>query len=164
MKKKKSIIAVLLAVLLLGGVSLTLNEYHHRISDSQKPRIFEIEDTASRGAYLQGFEEVRYYMIQDCPNNEDDLKELVKDFCNQNQFSDVINSSNNTYGIEIFFMKPSWKLPVCWNIEWAKTHFHGDRDNPMTNFLNTNRVAYVSYTYNGYSGYREDMSFHSENL
>lgn len=166
MNKKKYIIPVLLIVLLLGGAGLISNEYYHRTYDSKKPQIFEIEDTASRGAYLVGFQETRYYMIQDCPDNEGDLKELIKNFCSKNEFSDLIDPSNNINSVDISFMKPSWALPVCWNIEWASMHFQDARADaaPMSDFFDTNLVAYVSYTYDSYSGYEEDMVFLPENL
>ena len=90
MKIKKSktkiiVLSVCSVLAIIGFLSYSV-ELYHRTNDPNKERIFEIEDCArNRKLKLYDYEKelpynaesVRVFMIQDCPNNEEDTKNLI---------------------------------------------------------------------------------------
>ena len=100
-------------------------ELYHRTNDPNKERIFEIEDCArNRKLKLYDYEKelpynaesVRVFMIQDCPNNEEDTKNLIYEFLDAYDYKNEMKKYN-TDKFVVNFMKPSWRFPVYWTEE-----------------------------------------------
>ena len=51
--------------------------------------------------------------IQDCPNNEEDTKNLIYEFLDASDYKNEMKKYN-TDKFEVNFMKPSWRFPVYW--------------------------------------------------
>ena len=99
--KTKIIVLSVFSVLAIIGFLAYRVELYHRTNDPNKERIFEIEDCAhNRKLKLYDYEKelpynaesVRVFMIQDCPNNEEDTKNLIYEFLDAYDYKNEMKS------------------------------------------------------------------------
>src|SRR5574344_554576 len=134
--KKILYFALLSIIISISCITLYKIEYNHRIFNPDKPQFFELKDAASDESLINrnGGNSYRYYMIQACPDNEGDLRNTIHSFLNSNYFVDEMNKIKAEQ-INIYFMVPSWDLPVFWTNEWMNKnnwkYWDGDIINPL---------------------------------
>ena len=101
--KTKIIVLSVCSVLAIIGFLTYSVELYHRTNDPNKERIFEIEDCArNRKLKLYDYEKelpynaesVRVFMIQDCPNNEEDTKNLIYEFLDAYDYKNEMKKYN----------------------------------------------------------------------
>ena len=158
-KKKIIVLSVFSALAIIGFLAYRV-ELYHRTNDPNKERIFEIEDCArNRKLKLYDYEKelpynaesVRVFMIQDCPNNEEDTKNLIYEFLDAYDYKNEMKKYN-TDKFVVNFMKPSWRFPVYWTEEWDMKHTWHRDGSYLANYYNSNRVAWVECDVNGILG------------
>ena len=152
--KTKIIVLSVCSVLAIIGFWAYRVELYHRTNDPNKERIFEIEDYShDRKLTPYGTEkDLQYnsgsFMIQDCPNNEEDTKNLIYEFLDAYDYKNEMKKYN-TDKFVVNFMKPSWRFPVYWTEEWDMKHTWHRDGSYLANYFESNRVAYLRCDANG---------------
>ena len=107
--KKAILIISILSVIITVSVILFIN---HRLYDSSKLNIFEIPGTACSSPVGKWKRYYRYYMIQEVPEAENELKNLIEDYINDNGTITGLLTENTEETVCLYFYKPSLSLPV----------------------------------------------------
>ena len=121
-KKHKRFIVISVCCVLLIIICVLLF-IDHRLHDRNKPDIFEIPGTEYISTPINETYYDRHYMVQDLPDNEEDIKSMINKYITEN---DIVKESfsNSVDCVNLHFYTPSISFPVYF--EENKNYFKMD--------------------------------------
>ena len=143
-KHKKLFFFIILSISILAIISsFVIVNIHNRLYDSSKPNIIEIPGTANNYVGVDSGKTYYdyYFMVQQYPNNDDEIQALVDEFIKENLEFITNESVNSSSSVALHFMKPSFYFPVYF--EENESYF--TMDDYAVNYLKTNEIVKVIF-------------------